>query len=436
MSSLKVAYILLHFPHLTETFVAEEIRAIQLQGIDVQIISLLEPRPGPVQPLSQQLLSNAWYAPGLFSLSLWRAQLHFVLKSPRLFLGLLVRLLRQPYPRWPLALLARRWVTFLKAGAVAHHLESSKVQLLHAHFAWLSGAAAWIIARLLDLPFTVTVHAYDLYCSNDLLPLISGQANQVVAISEYNRQSLASLDTRPVEAISVIHCGVNLAEFQQQPQQGTGCPAGQPLRILSVGSLIAKKGHTHLITACHLLSQRGLDFTCSIVGSGAGEARLCQQIQSYGLQNRVRLLGARPHPEILAAYRQHDLFVLASVVTPAGDRDGIPVVLMEAAAAGLPLISTQVSGIPELVRHGETGWLVPPGDAAALADAIATLIGDPALQVRLGQNARALVEAEYNIEGSALRLAALFESTCQQWQHGQDVVSSQAGAECDFSFAE
>jgi colanic acid/amylovoran biosynthesis glycosyltransferase len=410
--------------------VAEEIQAIRSRGINARIVSLLEPGPGPAQPLSERLLPYTWYAPGLRAPGLWRAQLHFLLKSPRLYLDLLTTLLRQPYPTQPMTRFLKRLVIFLKAVSVAHYLECRDSQLLHAHFAWLSGAAAWISARLLGLPFTVTVHAFDIYSqSNDLLCLVSEQASQVVAISEYNRVQVAALRTRPADTISVIHCGVNLEKIDGQTQRQVERPAGGPLRILSVGGLQAKKGHKYLIAACHLLKERGLDFNCTIIGGGPGEPGLRRQIQAYGLQDRVELLGARSHPEIIAAYRQHDLFVLASVVAPGGDRDGIPVVLMEAGSLGLPLISTWVSGIPELVRHNQTGWLVPPGDTAALADAVAALGADPVMRARLGQHARSLVEAQFSIESNAGRLAALFQNTCQQWNHSLDLALSQSQAE-------
>jgi glycosyltransferase involved in cell wall biosynthesis len=411
MQSLNVAYILLYFPCLTETFVAEEIHAVRSQGIGVRIVSLLKPGPGPTQPLSQQLLPGTWYAPGLLAPNLWQAQIHFLAKSPRLYAALLIQLLHQPYPRQHASLLAKRLAIFLKAVAIAHHLENSGVRLLHAHFAWLPGAAAWVTARLLNLPFTVTAHAYDIFSwKNDLLSLVSRQANHVVAISEYNRRQVMALGRVPGDAISVIHCGVNLPQLRAQCDEQAALSAARPLRILSVGSLIPKKGHTHLIAACHVLQQRRLDFVCTIIGGGSEEMALRRQIEDCGLQDQIRLLGARPYPEIVTAYQQHDLFVLASTLSPDGDKDGIPVVLMEAGALGLPLISTQVSGIPELVRHQQTGWLVPPGDPAALANAIATLAGDPELRVRLGQNARALVEAEFDIEDNARRLAALFQN--------------------------
>lgn len=412
MNPLNVVYILLHFPYLTETFVADEIQAVRSQGINIKIISLLEPGVGPVQPLSEQLLSHTWYAPHLLTLSLWRAQFYFLFKSPGLYNCLLLQLLRQPSGQ-SFILLAKRLVIFLKAVAAAYYLEGQEVQVLHSHFAWLSGAATWITARLLGLPFTVTAHAYDIYALNDLLPLVTDQADHVVAISEYNRKYIARAGNCPVEAISVIHCGVNLAQLPQ-PANRIEQPEPRPLRLLTVGSLVAKKGHTHLISACSLLKQQGFNFTCTIIGGGSAELSLRQQIEDHGLSDLVKLWGPRPHPEIIEAYEQHDLFVLASVITPGGDRDGIPVVLMEAGAMGLPLISTEVSGIPELVRHKQTGWLVPPGDAPALAEAITILGTNPALRASLGQNAQALVEAEYGIDSNAARLAYLFRQLHQQ----------------------
>ena len=187
---------------------------------------------------------------------------------------------------------------------------------------------------------------------------------------------------------------------------------------MAVGSLLAKKGHTYLIGACHLLKEQGVDFKCTIIGSGPEEGRLARQIREHGLEDDVTLRSASPHPEIVRAYFEHDLFVLASVVAPDGDRDGIPVVLMEAGAAGLPLVSTEVSGISELVRHNETGWITPPGDTAALARALINLASDPCLRIRLGQNARAFVEAEFSIESNGARLADLFQRI--QASHDRD----------------
>ena len=404
---MRVAYLLLHFPFLTETFVAEEIKAVRDLGVDVQIVSLLEADPRPAQQLSRALLPYCWYAPGLASSQLWWAQFYFLLTRGGAYLALLWRLLRCPYPTKPLSLFAKRLVIFLKAVAVAHHLRHYNVDLFHSHFAWLSGAAAWVCARLLKTPFTVTTHAYDLFAKDDLLALVAGEASQVVTISEFNRQYIAQRGVRAPDGISVIRCGVDLEQIAGVNGDHAPVNAG-PVRILSVGSLVPKKGHRDLVEACRILKERSIPFRCTIIGGGGDESGLRSLIAQFDLTSEVSLRGALPNHEIIQAYREHDIFALASVVAPNGDRDGIPVVMMEAGALGLPLVSTHVSGIPELVQHGRTGLLAPAGDAAALADALATLAGDPALRRRLGQAANALVSAEYGITLNAQRLVTLF----------------------------
>lgn len=406
-----IAYELLHFPYFTETFVAEEIRSLRSLGIDARIISLLEPGPGPVQPVSEQLLPVVWYAPRLLSLSLWRAQGYFLLRAPGLYLWLLRRMLSQPYHRKPLQWFARRLQLFAKGVSAAYHLRGSEVELIHAHFGSVGGAASWVTSRLLGVPFTITLHAYDIYAgiSKGLLPLLCEQASHVVTISEYNREHLvANAGCSPLR-ISVIPQGVDLEQILLHLDSKQDDSTGSPLRVLSVGSLTAKKGHGYLLDACHILNQQGVDLLCTIIGGGRGEAWLRSRVQQLGLQEQVRLLGERAHPEVMAAFYQHDIFVLACIVTSSGDRDGIPVALMEAGAAGLPLLSTTVSGIPELVRHGETGLLVPPADANALAEGLLALANDPVLRIQLGEGARSLVEEKFNSKRNAATLAKLFD---------------------------
>ena len=406
---MKVVYILLHFPKLTETFVAEEIHALLSRDIDVRIVSLLNAGSGPAQPLSRELLNRVRYAPGLLSVRLWRAHLFYLVRSPRLSFGLLAGIISQPSPKAPVTSFFKRLAIYLKAVSVAYELRDSDVSLLHAHFAWLSGAAAWIMARLLKKPFTVTVHAYDIYSpQNDYLRLVTREASHVVAISEYNRRHIEALRTAAPRDISVIHCGVDVKKLDAESMRQQERPGRGPLKILTVGSLVPKKGHRVLVAACQRLEKSGLDFRCTIIGSGPEGPALSRQIDGAGLRPRIEMRGARSLPEIADAYRRHDLFVLACQVAPDGDRDGIPVVLMEAGMMGLPLISTTVSGIPELVLHAQTGWLVPPGDDAALAEAIALLAADPGLRTRLGESARAFVRSRFGIEQSAERLASLF----------------------------
>jgi colanic acid/amylovoran biosynthesis glycosyltransferase len=411
LSQLEVAYILLRFPHLTETFVADEIWALQQQGVCVTIYSLLEPRPGLVQPTSERLAEDTHYAPGLLSWSLWCAQLYFLTTVPIKYLTLFIHLMQRPYPRPFLAYFLRRLLIFGKATALALTLRNTSTNLIHAHFAWLSGAAARVISGLLDIPYTITVHAYDIYASRDLLCFSAHSASHIVAISEYNKQMVLDLCPDIAEdSISVIHCGINLDLFVPQPKS----EREGPLSILSIGSLIEKKGHKYLIRSCHELKGRGMDFRCTIIGRGPAEHSLRQLVRDLDLEDTVVLAGARQQDEVLDAYRNSDLFVLACVVGKGGDRDGIPVVLMEALAMQVPVISTQVSGLPELVGHQSTGWLVPERDAAAITTAIVHLANDKKLRTDLAYEGRILVENEFEIRGNVSKLVGIFQHAVAQ----------------------
>ncbi len=409
MEPHEIAYVLLRFPHLTETFVAEEMRAIRDQAAPVRILSLLTPVPGPVHAVSKELIHDAEYAPGLISWKLWWAQIYFILSSPRKYFRLLFELLREPCPAR--GFLLKRWVIFVKAVALAKQLQGSSIKLLHTHFAWLPGAATRVMAELLNLPYTVTTHAYDIYSiENDLLCLTVRSAAHIVTISEYNKvEMLRRCPGLDAERISIIHCGVDTRRFSPQPH-----PVNHPLSIVAVGSLIEKKGHQYLVRACRRLKEQGVHFKCTIIGRGKEEANLRQLIADLNLEPCVTLAGAQDQQAVLETYQRSDVFVLACVVDKGGDRDGIPVVLIEALAMQLPTVSTQVSGIPELVRHEETGLLVAPRDDVALAQALQRLGRDKELRERLAHSGRALVLTEFDIHKNARRLADLFEALIQE----------------------
>ncbi|MBN1874073.1 MAG: glycosyltransferase [Anaerolineae bacterium] len=407
MDTLETVYILLRFPVLTETFITNEIQELQQRGVHVRICSLLPPKDEPVQHVSEQLSKDAQYAPALWSWQLWWAQLYFFLRSPIVYFALFFDLLRQPYPKNFWYLFSRRMIIFLKAVALAYMLKATPVQLLHTHFAWLSGAAAKVISKLLNIPFTVTVHAYDIYVLDDLLCLTVRSASRIIAISEYNKQTL--LERYPdlrADLISVIHCGIDVDLFAPSDRGSSETS----LAILSIGGLVEKKGHAYLIKACQQLKVQGMDFQCTIIGGGPNEAKLKQLVSDYDLEDRVTIAGPRRREEVLDAYRHTDLFVLASVVAQSGDQDGIPVVLMEAMAMQIPVISTLVSGIPELVHHGETGWLVPERDVASLVKAILHLAVDKSLRERLGCEGRNLVISEFSIPQSVNQLLEVFRN--------------------------
>jgi glycosyltransferase involved in cell wall biosynthesis len=302
-------------------------------------------------------------------------------------------------------------IIFLKAVWIARQLERTPVQLVHAHFAWLPAAAGAIMSQLLDLPLTITAHAFDIYSrKNDLLALTTQLADRVVTISDYNKQAiLRMVPNLEGKHVDVIHCGIDLEEFQRAMEP----PNGQTLQITSVGSLLPKKGHEYLIRACKELTEKGVDYRCLIVGGGALRERLETLISDLGLDDRIVLTGPQSQTWVRDRLRETDLFALPCVVEKDGGQDGIPVAIMEALAVGIPVVSTAVSGIPELIRHEETGLLVPEKDVDELATAIARLAADRSLRDRLASNGRALVESEYNISDNADRLAEVFRQVIE-----------------------
>ena len=345
------------------------------------------------------------YSPFL-SWAVLAAQLHFLVHAPRRYLRALGRTVWQTIGRPRDLLLAL--AIFPKSVYFARQMQEMGVDHVHSHFAWLQGIAAGIASDLLGIPYTIHSHAFDLFTRNPLnLRRELQSADHLVTISKYNRDFILRLCPQLGPAdIDIIHCGVDCSRFQPIGER----PATKTAQILSVGSLIEKKGHEYLIDACEILAGRGYEFECRIVGLGPLHQALSERIRGKHLEERIRLVGALDQAHVLQQYDSSDIFVLACAVARSKDQDGIPVALMEAMACGLPVISTPVSGIPELVRHEETGLLVPERDANAVAGALEQLMCDEVMRRRLGSRARELVLEEFEIGANASRLAAVFRS--------------------------
>lgn len=410
MNRNEVAYVLHRFPSLTETFVAEEIRNVQCLGVTVHLYSLLPPRTELVHPVSAALVPQVRYAPKIDAPSLWSAQFYFLFRKPRRYLELLKSLLAEPVPE--LNFVLKRLAIFAKGVWIARQLEGSPVQLIHTHFAWLSAAASMVISQLLELPFTITAHAYDIYShKSDLLAMTTRMADRVVTISNCNKEAILdrSAGFEP-QRIEVIRCGIDMDHFQRSD----GRPANQVFQITAVGSLIEKKGHEYLIRACSESKARGMSFECVIIGEGKLQQQLQTLIQDLDLDGKVILAGRQTQACVRDRLAKSDLFALACVIDETGERDGIPVAMMEALAMEVPVVSTPVSGIPELIRHEETGLLVSPKDPIALAEAMARLVQDEPLRRKLAKNGRLLVEKEHDIRKNASRLAGLFQQVVEE----------------------
>jgi len=293
---------------------------------------------------------------------------------------------------------------FVQAGyLVERHLRHEPAGHLHAHFAHGPCTTALFASELTGTPFSFTAHAKDIFVQEeDFLRTKLARARFAVTCTAFNRERLAE-----VCGAARLHCiyhGVDLRRFSARRE----APRGAPPRILSVGRLVPKKGFPTLLRALARLAERGVAFQGTLIGSGPQRAELEALLRELGLGGRVELLGPMTQDELLGHYAVADCVALACQVQDDGDRDGIPNVLVEAAALGVPVVSTRISGIPELVLDGETGLLVPPGDVGALADALERVLRDRAFADSLARAGRARVEELYDLERNTARLGSIF----------------------------
>jgi len=401
---LRVAYVMSRFPKLTETFVLFEMLAVERQGVEIELFPLLRERTTTVHPEAIPLVDRARFLPFL-SWSIVRSQLWFLRHRPRRYLRTIGEVVRGTWGS-PNFLIGGLGI-LPKVAHAARLMRATGVDHVHCHFANHPALAGYIINRLVDLPYSFTAHGSDLHVDRHMLCEKVARARFVVAISEDNRRVI--LDACPTAAgrVRVIHTGVDTSIFRpaDRGHPETATTAEEPvLDILAIGTLHEVKGQSVLVDACRVLGARGIAVRARLVGDGPDRSMLEARVAAADLDGRVQLLGIRTHGEIAALLASTDVLVAPSIPTREGKREGIPVVLMEAMASGLPVVASRLSGIPEIVRDGENGKLFPAGDATALADALGELAADPALRQRLGRAARATVLREFDVEANAAQL--------------------------------
>jgi glycosyltransferase involved in cell wall biosynthesis len=389
------------FPCWSETFIAREIAALVAAGADVRILSLKAPSEELVHPEAERLLRRVQYPLSPGPAALRRAAA--LLAHPRALSSLALALGRA---------LARRPIELAKSlESVARAVEQLDwarefdPDVIHAHWASYPSTAAMILGRLLGKPFGFTCHAHDIFVHDHLLREKIESAAVPVTISRYNVEWLAKQVTaRARDRMTVIHCGVDLPNFPFPFQEG----GREEDLIVTVGRLDRIKGFDVLVDALGDLKRQGRRVRCQVIGEGPLRGELQARIDRQGLSDLVELIGARPQGEVRAALCAATIFSLPSVIAPGGDRDGIPVSLMEAMAAGTPVVSTRVSGIPELIEDEREGLLVAARDSRALAEALARLLDDAALRRRLAVAARAKIERGFDAAREADKLLELF----------------------------
>jgi glycosyltransferase involved in cell wall biosynthesis len=392
----RIGYLVRSFPRTSETFIINEIIELERQGFDLRIYSMIDATDAVRHRLVDRIRAPIRYLPN----PVWRSLNTIIAdhwwllsRSPKGYLAALVRVIGSG----DLAVLAH----FPQAASLARALAGDGVTHLHAGFVHAPGSLAYLVSLMTGVPYSLATHARDLYRSSPvLLRKKLATARAVFTCTRYNVAHLERLlnGTASIRVQHVYH-GTNLERFPYRP-----CGRGRPPVILAVARLVEKKGLDDLIRACALLAQRGREFRCHIVGNGAQKTRLTELLRQLGLERCVAIEPAVDQEELIEWYRRASVMALPCRIARDGDRDGIPNVLIEAAACGVPIVTTPVSGIPELVTDGWSGLFVRPCDPASLADAIDRLLESADLRERVRRRARQIVEERFDLRRNALTI--------------------------------
>lgn len=408
MAEQPIAYVLGTFPRASQTFIAREVRGLLRRDVPLLIFALGRRGQSELEPPDREWYDQVRFVPRALMPSVLLANFHFVRRGPSQYISALWSLLRLKHQ--PRLLILRAPVLFLRAAWIAREIErSGGCRLVHAHFALAQTEVAMGVSGLLGTAFSFTAHARDIYRTPSALEQKVRASSRVISCTGYNVEYLRRLcPDMPATHFQLVHHGVEIDAVGRRADQ-PGAATDAPL-VLAAGRLVEKKGFDTLIAACRLLRQRGIAYRCEIYGSGPSLAALRRQIETANVSDAVTMPGWASTERLLEAMGGAAVFAMPSRVSKGGDRDGIPNVVLEAMAMGVPVVASRVSGIPEAVEHDVTGLLVAPESPAELADALERLITSREVADRLGTAACARAHTEFALDRSSARLAALFGS--------------------------
>ncbi len=404
-----VAFVLKGYPRLSETFIAQEILALERCGMDIRLFSLRHPTSPKRHPVHDEIRAAPTYLPEylyrepLRVFRAWRAvrRLPGYQRTRAVWLG---DLRRDPTPNR-----ARR---FGQALVLAHEL-APEVTRIHAHFLHTPGSVARYGAMILGLPWSCSAHAKDIWTLAEWEKREKlADCDWLVSCTRANVDHLKALASDPGR-IELVYHGLDFGRFPERDtawSQRDGKQQDDPVILLSVGRAIDKKGYSGLLTALARLPP-DLQWKFVHIGDGPLLPGLKRQAKRDGIGERITWLGGQPQARVLEQYRGADVFILNSRISGDGDRDGLPNVLMEAQSQGVACLATRISAIPELIDDGKTGRLVAADDAPALAAEIQNLITDPEARRRLGEAGMKNVRVHFSLDGGIARLVEKFAGT-------------------------
>jgi len=387
------AYLFERFPSFGQTFCYREVAEVYGQGVAPPIFSIRNPKGEPAQDWDARIVKRVHYLPEEKELL---EEVQRASKRRRLTPAIIAAL-----DEW-----GRRtdFLRLYQAVYVGLRLQELGIHHVHAHFAGMAARAAFWVAKFFPVTFSFTAHANDIFAPRNFeigLDKLVSAARVIITETDYSEKFLRERFPERADRIRRIYNGLNLGEF------GRANFSSDPPLIVAIGRLIAKKGFANLIRACALLVEHGRSFRCEIFGEGPLENQLRGQIEESGLKELVQLPGAKPQHEIRKCLARARVFVMPSVPEAEGGMDNLPTVIMEAMATALPVVSTRIGGIPEMVVESETGSLVEPDDVVALAGAIEEVINDRSLGQKLGQAGYQRAEKLFSIEKNVRELGKL-----------------------------
>lgn len=449
---VKIAYIMSRFPHLPETFILREMTELA-KNREVALYPLIFQKDPVIHPEAKPWISKALVLPYL-SFNILFDNLKVFLNKPGEYLAIIWQIISENIKN-PNFLL-RGLLLFPKIVAFSRQMQGEGIGHIHAHYASHPALAAWVIHRLTGIPYSVTVHAHDIYARTSMLATKLHGAAFIAAISEFNREYIGVLVGKDIlPKTHVIHCGIvpeNYSICKHPLEQG------KPLNMISVGSFKPIKGQKYLVEACHILKERNVPFHCILVGDGPEMPDILDRVQRFGLQEEVTLAGSKHEDEVSRMLPMSNCYVQPSLA------EGLPVAVMEAMATGLPVVATAYSGINhaedlphanpsyilpdevteltaglskiyrdtpdaaetalylsrtlfsragifELIQPGVTGMLTSPADATMLADALEKLFHEPQQSLRMAIIGRGVVIKEFGLRENVARLADLLDTS-------------------------
>jgi glycosyltransferase involved in cell wall biosynthesis len=430
-----IAYVLKNFPKLSETFIASEIYRLEQLGVKLKLFVIKPSGETLRHAVVEKIQAKPFYLPATGSLSetslaqwlrshlpdflpdvlkVFRRNPLRTIKAAKFALGQSIRA-RKTFFSFPKKTYLKE---FLQACAIAARIqENAEIKHIHAHFAHGATTVAWMTATMTNLKFSFTAHAKDIYLESlnpaGLLSRKMDAAEFVVTCTQANRKHLRNLSKTPVHC---LYHGLteDFAELLKTDNSDKHERNGH-LQALAVGRLVEKKGLDTFVEACAILRRRKINFEAVIVGeSGDNEARIKRLIDANNLHQKIKLAGAMPQNKLFTEYHRADVFCLPCRVLENGDRDGIPNVMVEAMSCGVPVVTTNVSGIPEIIKNGENGLLVAPDNPLALADSLEKIYVDKNLSDKLSRAALNTVKEKFDGEASARKLAGIFRETLRK----------------------